>query len=95
MILSDCNFMGQIVSCLHQFESHAENSVFVIMAYNLECPYFGGVFYVLAYAEAFIIIAYFYDSYGFGSIFGQTFHIEAAYGFLLGDKFHRDGQIAS
>lgn len=42
---------------LYQLEPHTEDSVFIVVAYNFKCTYFGRIFHVLTYTEAFVVIA--------------------------------------
>lgn len=58
---------------LYQLEPHTEDSVFIVVAYNFKCTYFGRIFHVLTYTEAFVVIADFYNPYGFGSFSGKRF----------------------
>ena len=45
-------------------------------------------------AEAFVVIAYFYDTYRFRSTIGQAFQVETSLRFLLRNEFCCDGQLS-
>ena len=54
---------------LYQLEPHTEDSVFIVVAYNFKCTYFGRIFHVLTYTEAFVVIADFLQSVRFRKLF--------------------------
>ena len=45
-------------------------------------------------AEAFVVIAYFYNTYRFRSTIGQAFQVETSLRFLLRNEFCCDGQLS-
>ena len=45
-------------------------------------------------AEAFVVIAYFHDTYRFRSTIGQAFQVETSLRFLLRNEFCCDGQLS-
>ena len=74
-------------------ESHSEDAFLVVVADDFEGTHFGSVLYVLADAEAFIIVTYMNHTDCVGGSFGQTFHVETSHSFLLGDELHGHRQV--
>ena len=77
----------------NDLESHSEDAFLVVVADDLEGTHFGSVLYVLADAEAFIIVTYMNHTDCVGGSFGQTFHVETSHSFLLGDELHGHRQV--
>ena len=74
-------------------ESHSEDTFLVVMADDFEGSYFGSVFYMLADAKTFVIVAYMNHTNRVGCSFGQALHVEASHRFLLGDELHGHRQV--
>lgn len=63
-------------------------------AVDFYLAYLGGVVDVVADAEAFVVGADVDYSEVLGGVGGEAVEVEAADGFLLGDVFHFDGEVA-